>query len=84
MLSWNMDLKSDVHADVASYQVYAYQEGTNPSSWKKVVDVKALPLPMACTLAHLQPGHRYHFAVRAVDIHGRLGSLSDSKNVVFI
>lgn len=48
---------SDVHADIASYQLYAYQEipGVNPSTslWKKVGDVRALPLPMACTLTQV-------------------------------
>jgi uncharacterized protein (DUF2236 family) len=44
------------HADIASYQLYAYQEGSmqpSPSLWKKVGDVKALPLPMACTLTQV-------------------------------
>ena len=44
------------HADIASYQLYAYQEGSmqpSPALWKKVGDVKALPLPMACTLTQV-------------------------------
>jgi len=49
---------SDKHADIASYQLYAYQEiiGINPSTslWKKVGDVRALPLPMACTLTQVK------------------------------
>ncbi|CAD1477911.1 unnamed protein product, partial [Heterotrigona itama] len=53
VLSWNMNL-SDKHADIVSYQLYAYQEiagvPPNTSLWKKVGDVRALPLPMACTL----------------------------------
>lgn len=48
---------SDKYAEIASYQLYAYQEvaGTTPSAslWKKVGDVRALPLPMACTLTQV-------------------------------
>ena len=48
---------SDKHAEIVSYQLFAYQEvsGTSPSTmlWKKVGDVMALPLPMACTLTQV-------------------------------
>ena len=57
VLSWNMAL-SDKFAEIASYQLYAYQEvsGVAPNStlWKKVGDVRALPLPMACTLTQVR------------------------------
>ena len=55
VLSWNMQLTSE-YEEIASYQLYAYQEGSAPPSttlWKKVGDVKALPLPMACTLTQV-------------------------------
>jgi hypothetical protein len=55
VLSWNMQLTSE-YEEIASYQLYAYQEGSaQPSTtlWKKVGDVKALPLPMACTLTQV-------------------------------
>jgi hypothetical protein len=55
LLSWQMKLTSE-YEEIASYQLYAYQESSAPPSttlWKKVGDVKALPLPMACTLTQV-------------------------------
>lgn len=83
VLSWNMALGSQF-ADIESYQLFAYQEGPTPPSaglWKKVGDVKALPLPMACTLTQFVEGHRYHFTVRAVDKHGRVGPFSQQGSI---
>ncbi|KOX77984.1 Activating transcription factor 7-interacting protein 1 [Melipona quadrifasciata] len=84
VLSWNMNL-SDKHADIVSYQLYAYQEIADvlPSTslWKKVGDVRALPLPMACTLTQFSEGNNYYFAVRAVDTHSRKGQYSIPGNI---
>ncbi|OXU18549.1 hypothetical protein TSAR_009650 [Trichomalopsis sarcophagae] len=84
VLSWNMTL-TDKFAEIVSYQLYAYQEvtGTNPNAalWKKVGDVRALPLPMACTLTQFTEGNNYYFAVRAVDVHSRFGQYSKPGNI---
>ncbi|XP_019626069.1 PREDICTED: activating transcription factor 7-interacting protein 1-like [Branchiostoma belcheri] len=61
------------------YQLFAYQEGTgqpNTALWKKIGDVKALPLPMACTLTNFLPRGTYHFAVRAMDVYSTVGPFS--------
>ncbi|XP_069701502.1 trichohyalin-like isoform X3 [Periplaneta americana] len=84
ILSWNMQLTSE-YEDIASYQLYAYKEGSaQPSTtlWRKVGDVKALPLPMACTLTQFMEGHKYHFSVRAVDVQRRVGPFSNPGNIV--
>lgn len=76
--------KTEDHETIASYQLYAYQEGAAPPSanlWKKVGSVKALELPMACTLTQFMPGHVYHFAVRAVDTKSRLGPFSEPRSI---
>jgi len=83
VLSWSMT-KTEEHEVIASYQLYAYQESAQkPTSalWKKVGSVKALELPMACTLTQFMPGHRYHFAVRAVDSKNRVGAFSDPRSI---
>ncbi|XP_076281699.1 fibronectin-III type domain-containing protein windei isoform X2 [Lasioglossum baleicum] len=84
VLSWNMNL-SDKYADIVSYQLYAYQEVNGISAatslWKKVGDVRALPLPMACTLTQFSEGNNYYFAVRAVDTHSRKGQYSTPGNI---
>merc|ERR1712037_655652 len=51
------------------------------SLWKKVGDVKALPLPMACTLTQFQRGNKYHFAVRAIDEHKRVGDFCEPQTI---
>ena len=69
------------HASVMNYQLFALQDGgtaENPHQWKKIGVVKALPLPMACTLTQFLPGNKYHFLVRATDELGRLGEYSDA------
>lgn len=81
-----MDHKSLVHADISTFQIFAYQEVATQAPvstlWKKVGDVKALPLPMACTLTQFHKGHKYHFAVRGADVHTRLGPFSDPKSIL--
>lgn len=57
VLSWNMNMNSSV-AEITSYQIFAYHEMANEPPrkelWKKIGDVNALPLPMACSLTQVQ------------------------------
>ncbi|XP_039755355.1 activating transcription factor 7-interacting protein 1 [Pararge aegeria] len=88
VISWKIDryLEED-YEEIASYQLYAYQETSSPPSttlWKKIGDVKALPLPMACTLTQFMSGYKYYFAVRAVDIRSRLGPFSMPASILLL
>ncbi|KAL4647886.1 activating transcription factor 7-interacting protein 1-like isoform X2 [Arapaima gigas] len=81
VLSWCVSETDRTCAAVDSYHLYAYhqdhsgQTGLVPlqSQWKKIGEVKALPLPMACTLTQFVSGSTYYFAVRARDVYGRFG-----------
>ncbi|XP_050442825.1 activating transcription factor 7-interacting protein 1-like [Adelges cooleyi] len=77
-LIWDLRLTSNM-ADVKLYELYACQETKaipNSSMWKKMGEIEAKPLPMACDLAAFTAGHKYYFALRAVDIHDRRAPFS--------
>uniref|UniRef100_A0A8C5WEE3 Activating transcription factor 7 interacting protein n=2 Tax=Leptobrachium leishanense TaxID=445787 RepID=A0A8C5WEE3_9ANUR len=83
VLSWSVLEVDRSCAAVDSYHLYAYHEdptATSPSQWKKIGEVKALPLPMACTLTQFVSGSKYYFAVRAKDIYGRFGPFCDPQS----
>ncbi|XP_028261222.1 activating transcription factor 7-interacting protein 1 isoform X2 [Parambassis ranga] len=77
VLSWCVAESDRTCATVDSYHLYAFHQDNSSNAaqqhWKKIGEVKALPLPMACTLTQFQSGSTYHFAVRAKDIYGRFG-----------
>ncbi|XP_048870547.1 activating transcription factor 7-interacting protein 1-like isoform X1 [Brienomyrus brachyistius] len=85
VLSWCVAETDRSCAAVDSYHLYAYHQdgaalagGLSPAShWKKIGEVKALPLPMACTLTQFVSGSTYYFAVRARDVYGRFGPFCD-------
>lgn len=79
ILQWRMPYDLRPYEPIASYQLFAYQETCavpNTEMWKKVGDVKAMALPMACTLTQFVDKNKYYFAVRPVDIHKRIGKFS--------
>ncbi|KAG7491532.1 hypothetical protein MATL_G00004800 [Megalops atlanticus] len=81
VLSWSVEEADRTCAAVDSYHLYAYhQDHSGPagaastqSQWKKIGEVKALPLPMACTLTQFVSGSTYYFAVCARDVYSRFG-----------
>ncbi|KAM4584047.1 activating transcription factor 7-interacting protein 1 isoform 3-T11 [Odontesthes bonariensis] len=82
VLSWSVAETDRTCAAVDSYHLYAFHQDNSNSNaaqqhWKKIGEVNALPLPMACTLTQFQSGSTYYFAVRAKDIFGRFGSFCE-------
>lgn len=81
VLSWCVAETDRNCAAVDTYHLYAYHQdhqgaasgASALSLWKKIGEVKALPLPMACTLTQFVSGSTYYFAVRAKDVYGRFG-----------
>ncbi|XP_032520300.2 activating transcription factor 7-interacting protein 2 [Danaus plexippus] len=88
VISWKIDgFIEENYEEIASFQLYAYQETTSPPNtalWKKIGDVKALPLPMACTLTQFMAGYKYYFAVRAVDVKSRVGPFSEPGSILLL
>lgn len=80
VLSWNMEYDEE-SIKIDNYELFACQDiiETNGQAikWKKIGIVKALPLPMACTLTQFSSGSKYFFSVRAVDENERAGPFSD-------
>ncbi|XP_067912502.1 activating transcription factor 7-interacting protein 1 isoform X2 [Heterodontus francisci] len=86
-LSWNVTDVSQTCAPVHCYQLYAYHEDPNlkcPSQWKIIGEIKALPLPMACTLTQFVLGNKYYFTVRAKDIYGRFGPFCEPQTICLL
>lgn len=81
VLSWNLRPCDSSPTSIDNYELFACQDGaesaTPPIMWRKIGTVKALPLPMACTLSQFSSGNKYHFAVRAVDESECAGPFSD-------
>ncbi|KAM9857167.1 activating transcription factor 7-interacting protein 1 isoform 2-T3 [Aulostomus maculatus] len=82
VLSWCVSETDRTCAAVESYHLYAFHQDNSSSNaaqqhWKKIGEVTALALPMACTLTQFQSGSTYHFAVRAKDIYGRFGAFCE-------
>ncbi|CAL1292348.1 unnamed protein product [Larinioides sclopetarius] len=90
VLQWDMPpcySAVTAYSKLKSFDIFGYQEQKNvvinTLLWKKIGAVKAMNLPMACTLTQFVEGQKYHFAIRAVDAYDRCGSYSDPISIVY-
>ncbi|XP_049624841.1 activating transcription factor 7-interacting protein 2 [Suncus etruscus] len=81
-LTWNITKINPKCAPVESYHLFLCYENSNKKlTWKKIGEIKALPLPMACTLSQFLVSNKYYFAIQSKDIFGRYGPFSDIKSL---
>ncbi|XP_076793523.1 activating transcription factor 7-interacting protein 2 isoform X2 [Arvicanthis niloticus] len=80
-LTWNIPEVNPKCAPVESYHLFLCYENTSHLSWKKIAVIKALPLPMACTLSQILASTKYYFAVQSKDIYGRYGPFCNIKSI---
>ncbi|XP_038403314.1 activating transcription factor 7-interacting protein 2 isoform X2 [Canis lupus baileyi] len=81
-LTWNISKINPKCAPVESYHLFLCHENPNHKLiWKKIGEIKALPLPMACTLSQFLASNKYYFTVQSKDIFGRYGPFCDIKSI---
>ncbi|XP_052051693.1 activating transcription factor 7-interacting protein 2 isoform X1 [Apodemus sylvaticus] len=80
-LTWNIPKVNPKCAPVESYHLFLCYENSDHLAWKKIAEIKALPLPMACTLSQILASTKYYFAVQSKDIFGRYGPFCNIKSV---
>ncbi|XP_037671356.1 activating transcription factor 7-interacting protein 2 isoform X2 [Choloepus didactylus] len=81
-LTWNITKINPKCAPVESYHLFLCHENPNNKLiWKKIGEIKALPLPMACTLSQFLFSNKYYFTVQSKDIFGRYGPFCDIKSI---
>ncbi|XP_058142462.1 activating transcription factor 7-interacting protein 2 isoform X2 [Dasypus novemcinctus] len=81
-LTWNITKINPKCAPVESYHLFLCHESpSNKLIWKKIGEIKALPLPMACTVSQFLSSNKYYFTVQSKDIFGRYGPFCDIKSI---
>ncbi|XP_045398531.1 activating transcription factor 7-interacting protein 2 isoform X2 [Lemur catta] len=81
-LTWNITKINPKCAPVESYHLFLCHEIPDDKLiWKKIGEIKALPLPMACTLSQFLASNKYYFTVQSKDIFGRYGPFCDIKSI---
>uniref|UniRef100_A0A8C8R7I2 Activating transcription factor 7 interacting protein 2 n=1 Tax=Pelusios castaneus TaxID=367368 RepID=A0A8C8R7I2_9SAUR len=86
-LSWTVTEIDRKCAPVESYHLFLYHEHNNNSAashWKKIGVIKALPLPMACSLSQFTASKKYYFTIQSKDVSGRYGPFSDIQSITLI
>ncbi|XP_044289717.1 activating transcription factor 7-interacting protein 2 [Varanus komodoensis] len=79
-LQWNVRKEDPRCAPIESFHLFICLEGPKtgaPSAWMETNKIKALPLPMACSLSQFPGSARCYFVMQSRDIYGRYGPFCD-------
>ncbi|XP_077173121.1 activating transcription factor 7-interacting protein 2 isoform X2 [Paroedura picta] len=83
-LQWNVREVDPRCAPIESFHLFICLEsqrtGTR-SSWIKTNEIKAMPLPMACSLSQFTASGRCYFAMQSKDVFGRFGPFCDIQSI---
>ncbi|KAK7825833.1 hypothetical protein U0070_008589 [Myodes glareolus] len=80
-LAWNISKVNPKCAPVESYHLFLCYENSNHLTWRKIAEIQALPLPMACTVSQFLASSRYYFTLQSKDIFGRYGPFCNIKSI---
>lgn len=73
MIMWDLP-DNDKISEIEYFELYSWSRG---GQWRKISKIKALRLPMGCTLKNLAPGKMFRFRVRALSHGGVVGPFSE-------
>ncbi|XP_029139180.1 activating transcription factor 7-interacting protein 2 [Protobothrops mucrosquamatus] len=83
-LQWNISRVDPRCAPIESFSLFICLEdlgsGTT-SEWRRTSVLKALPLPMACSLSQFPRPARCYFTMQSKDIHGRYGPFCEVQSI---
>ncbi|KAM3827057.1 activating transcription factor 7-interacting protein 2 [Vipera latastei] len=83
-LQWNISRVDPRCAPIESFSLFICLEdlssGTT-SEWRRTNVLKALPLPMACSLSQFPRPARCYFTMQSKDIHGRYGPFCEVQSI---
>ncbi|XP_053220545.1 activating transcription factor 7-interacting protein 2 isoform X4 [Podarcis raffonei] len=79
-LRWEVSKVEPWCAPLDSFHLFVCLEFVGkgvPTRWLRVRDIKAMPLPMGCSLAQIANCSKCYFTIQSKDIYGRYGPFSD-------
>ncbi|XP_070617572.1 activating transcription factor 7-interacting protein 2 isoform X2 [Erythrolamprus reginae] len=83
-LQWNVSRVDPRCAPIESFSLFICLEdlsnGTT-SEWRRTSVIKALPLPMACSLSQFPRSVKCYFTMRSKDVHGRHGPFCEVQSI---
>ena len=77
VIMWDLPPDNSV-TDIEYFELYSW---SSVGQWLRIAQIKALKLPMGCTLRNLVPGKMFFFTVRAVGRNGEAGDFSPPSGV---